>query len=122
MTKATTHKHASAGSSQTRDAQTALKAQGLYTGHIDGKSGPLTKNAIAQFQHKQGLTESGQLDSQTRARLMASNSGTSSSSMKRDSTISSSAPVQSLPSSGQMPNGAKMPTDRASTATRGNGG
>lgn len=129
-TRPTSHK---AGSTDVKQAQRALKSQGLYNGGIDGISGPMTKNAIAQFQHKQGLKESGKLDSKTRAQLMASSNGGNSNAMSGSSGIaagsanssasmSSGGNVKSLPSSGSLPNGAKMPTDRASSSMRQNGG
>ena len=46
-------------------AQQALKDQGLYRGQVDGKMGPQTRNAIAQYQRQNGLKQSAQLDSQT---------------------------------------------------------
>ncbi len=124
------HRHA-AKSSHTRDAQTALKAQGLYTGNIDGKNGPMTRNAIAQFQHKQGLKENGKLDRETRSKLMASNNAsggasstmTSTGSTGSSSTVAtSSRGVTSPPSSGSVGNGAKMPNERGYTSTRRTGG
>ena len=38
-----------------KDIQTSLKAQGYYNGNIDGKYGPLTKNAVIDFQEDNNL-------------------------------------------------------------------
>jgi peptidoglycan hydrolase-like protein with peptidoglycan-binding domain len=58
--------------SDVRDAQRALKAKGFDPGPIDGKMGPRTSAAVKQFQGKENLTETGTLDAETQARLMAS--------------------------------------------------
>jgi peptidoglycan hydrolase-like protein with peptidoglycan-binding domain len=66
---------------QVKQAQNALKQQGLYDGEIDGILGPQTKTALTQFQKKEGLQQSAELDPQTYSRLM-SMAGQSGSSMK----------------------------------------
>ncbi len=48
-----------------RQVQTALKHDGLYRGHIDGKWGPMTEHAVMAFQQKNGLQATGQLDDAT---------------------------------------------------------
>jgi Putative peptidoglycan binding domain len=60
--------------SDVRDAQRALKAKGFDPGPIDGKMGPRTSAAVKEFQGKENLTETGTLDAETQARLMASGS------------------------------------------------
>ena len=52
-------------SSNVRQAQEALQDQGLYKGQVDGKMGPETKHAIAQFQKQKGLKQTAQLDQPT---------------------------------------------------------
>jgi len=52
-----------------RDAQTALRDQGHDPGPIDGIMGPRTSAALRDFQQKENLTVTGQLDAETRARL-----------------------------------------------------
>ena len=67
-------KHASAGSSakpSTRQVQQALKNAGFYQGAIDGKNGPLTKDAIKEFQRVHGLTDDGVVGRQTWAKMKA---------------------------------------------------
>ena len=53
----------------TKDIQQALKNAGLYTGPIDGKTGPLTKKAIVQFQEQNGLTADGKVGRRTWEKL-----------------------------------------------------
>jgi peptidoglycan hydrolase-like protein with peptidoglycan-binding domain len=57
--------------STVKEAQTALKEQGLYQGHVDGKIGPATKTAIAKFQKQKGLQQTAQLDSRTMSELLS---------------------------------------------------
>jgi peptidoglycan hydrolase-like protein with peptidoglycan-binding domain len=54
-----------ASSDNVRQAQEALQDQGLYKGQVDGKMGPQTKHAIAQFQKQKGLKQTAQLDQPT---------------------------------------------------------
>jgi peptidoglycan hydrolase-like protein with peptidoglycan-binding domain len=58
-----------------RDAQDRLRAQGLYSGPVDGLRGPETDAAIARFQQDHGLTASGQLDPMTTDALRADRGG-----------------------------------------------
>lgn len=55
----------------TRDQQIqlALKKAGLYTGNLDGKIGPLTKQAIQKFQDTRGLHADGEVGPKTWAAL-----------------------------------------------------
>jgi lipoprotein-anchoring transpeptidase ErfK/SrfK len=52
------------------ETQLALARRGLSPGSIDGVSGGQTRAAIAAFQLQQGLSQSGELDAATRARLL----------------------------------------------------
>ena len=45
--------------------QRALKSAGIYTGSIDGKVGPATKEAIIEFQKSHGLKADGVLGKKT---------------------------------------------------------
>jgi gas vesicle protein len=60
---------ASAPTTDVREAQQALKDRGYDPGPIDGKAGPKTHAALADFQRVQGLDVNGTLDSATAARL-----------------------------------------------------
>ena len=76
-----------AGSSDIEKAQTVLKALGLYSGQITGNIGSKTNAAIKAFQAKHGLTQSGDLDASTLAKLQAVSSGSS----KQESSETTSA-------------------------------
>ena len=52
-----------------RAAQQALRDQGYNPGPIDGVMGPRTSAAVRDYQAKQGLTASGQLDDATMDKL-----------------------------------------------------
>ncbi len=47
------------------EIQTALQTVGLYQGAIDGKMGPLTKQAVMQFQEANQLTADGKVGPKT---------------------------------------------------------
>ena len=49
--------------------QVALRASGLYTGQVDGISGPLTRGALLSFQHRNGIRATGKLGHVTRCKL-----------------------------------------------------
>jgi peptidoglycan hydrolase-like protein with peptidoglycan-binding domain len=59
-------------SADVRSAQQALQGRGFNPGPIDGVMGPRTTAAVSDFQKKENLTVTGQLDAETNARLMAS--------------------------------------------------
>ena len=50
-------------------AQQALKDKGHDPGTIDGRMGARTRAAVSSYQKAEGLTETGRLDTQTRAKL-----------------------------------------------------
>lgn len=52
----------SSGKSMVRKAQQVLGELGLYTGAVDGLTGPRTKAAIKAFQSQMGLDVTGKLD------------------------------------------------------------
>ena len=49
--------------------QTALKNAGYYTGSVDGKIGPQTKQAIKEFQRTHGLSADGKVGQRTWTQL-----------------------------------------------------
>ena len=53
----------------TRNIQQALKNSGFYQGSLDGKMGPITKEAIKEFQRVHGLKDDGVVGKQTWAQL-----------------------------------------------------
>jgi peptidoglycan hydrolase-like protein with peptidoglycan-binding domain len=85
----------SASSSNVRQAQEALQDQGLYKGQVDGKLGPQTKHAIAQFQKQKGLKQTAQLDEPTLNDLQ---NGAMSGSDNASSSPASSGSPNSSPS------------------------
>jgi hypothetical protein len=56
-------------SEDVRRAQIALRDQGFFTGPIDGIEGPLTRDALARYQERNGLQRTAQLDAATRDSL-----------------------------------------------------
>ena len=56
---------------EVKQAQEKLKSEGLYNGQIDGIEGPETKQALEQFQQKNGLQQTGMLDHKTLSALMS---------------------------------------------------
>lgn len=87
-----------ASSDDIRQAQEALQDQGLYKGQVDGKWGPQTKRAVAQFQKKNGLKQTAQLDQPTLSDLQ-SNGGAGSNDSSMSGGSSNRGPI------GQSPNG-----------------
>lgn len=67
-------------SSQTKTVQTKLKRWGYYTGSVDGIYGAKTKQAVKNFQRKNGLTADGIVGAKTAAALGMSLKGTDNSS------------------------------------------
>jgi peptidoglycan hydrolase-like protein with peptidoglycan-binding domain len=70
---------AAVGKDEIRRAQEALKAQGLYNDKVDGIMGPNTKEALRQFQAREGLQETASLDRATRQRLTSQPTGSGGS-------------------------------------------
>jgi peptidoglycan hydrolase-like protein with peptidoglycan-binding domain len=60
----------------TKNAQQALQAKGYNPGPIDGIHGPRTSAAVSDFQKAEGLKVTGEVDADTRAKLMASGPAT----------------------------------------------
>ena len=60
---------AHASNPQVAGLQVALKAHGLYTGSVDGVSGPGTVAAVKLFQARKGLVVDGRAGQRTRAAL-----------------------------------------------------
>ena len=58
-------------SADVRSAQQARQHPGFDPGPIDGVMGPRTSAAVRDFQQKENLAVTGQLDAETRARLTA---------------------------------------------------
>ncbi|HEU4370713.1 MAG TPA: peptidoglycan-binding protein [Methylomirabilota bacterium] len=68
-----------------RSAQMALRDRGYDPGAIDGVMGPRTSAAVRDFQQKENLAVTGQLDAETRAKLDAAPSASPATSEKAGS-------------------------------------
>ena len=55
----------------TREIQQALKNAGFYQGSVDGKTGPVTREAVKEFQRVHGLTDDGVVGRKTWTKLKA---------------------------------------------------
>lgn len=55
----------------TREVQQALKNAGFYQGAVDGHNGPMTRDAVKEFQRVHGLTDDGVVGRQTWQKLKA---------------------------------------------------
>ena len=81
-----------------RAAQQALQKLGLVPGPADGRFGQRTSSAVAQFQRRNGLDPTGQLDTATLQALGIGVSGTASSSGTTDEqTARAPAPALDSP-------------------------
>ena len=49
--------------------QVALRSHGLYTGAVDGLSGPMTRAAVLRFQRRNGIRATGKVGMATRCKL-----------------------------------------------------
>jgi pentapeptide MXKDX repeat protein len=70
--------------------QQALKDKGHDPGAIDGVMGPKTSSALRDFQKKEGLTATGQIDQETLAKLGVEASGSASPATSSGSSMPSS--------------------------------
>ena len=89
--------HPMAGKDDVRTAQQALQDKGFNPGPIDGIMGPHTKAAISDFQTKENLKVTGNLDKETKARLTASTSSKTDTS----TTAPAASPSTDTPSKKQ---------------------
>ena len=89
-----------------RSAQQALKQKGYDVGSIDGQLGPSTESALRQFQQKEGLPQSGNLDQETLSKLGVN---------ENQSSMPSQGSMQS-PSSGSR-DATQSPGSTGSTST-----
>jgi len=84
-----------------RGAQEALRDKGFDPGPVDGVMGPRTAAAVRDFQSKEGLSATGQLDADTRARL-GGLSGATSGSTRSDTSAPAASPSTGATSDGSM--------------------
>lgn len=112
----------------TRQVQQELQQDGMYKGQVDGVWGPQTKSAVRQYQQKNNLSATGQLDSQTLASLNVGGQGGQSSyntnGMNNGSAASSQGSQRysnTSPSNGNM-SSSNMPTSTGATNPQGSQG
>jgi len=105
----------SADADQVRAVQQALKDQGHDPGEIDGKMGPKTQAALRDYQQKQGLKATGQLDGETSAKLGVESKTSAAPSAAPSISSPAASPSTSAPSSSDS--GAKSDT-KASTGVK----
>jgi peptidoglycan hydrolase-like protein with peptidoglycan-binding domain len=74
------------GQQDVRQGQEALKNQGQDPGPIDGIMGPRTRQALRAFQSKNGLKQTGTLDTANREKLNIESSGASAGQAARSGT------------------------------------
>jgi peptidoglycan hydrolase-like protein with peptidoglycan-binding domain len=122
--KAKGDKAAGGNRDQVKAVQQALKDKGHDPGSIDGMMGPKTRQALKDFQKAQGLSDTGRLDAETRAKLgvaasssMSSPSGSSSASPRTESGSSTSGSS----SSGASSPGSSSPGASQATPPAGSG-
>ncbi len=89
-----------ASPNEIKQAQQKLKQEGLYKGRIDGIAGPETQQALEQFQKKNNLQQTGQLDEQTEAKLGMSEAQQQSGSSMPPSGMSGSSGQSNSSSTG----------------------
>ena len=103
---------------EVKQAQQKLKSEGLYNGQIDGIAGPETKQALEQFQQKNGLHQTGTLDHQTLTALMSGNQATGEGSSMAPSSQGTQGSGGSNMNQGQGSSG----MSHSSQDTQGSGG
>ncbi len=96
--------------------QEKLKQQGFDVGETDGKWGPKTAEALKEFQQKEGLQASGELDQQTLDKLGVQMTGASGAS--REVGSGSSSEDKSTGSGSSQPSHSAQPP---SSADKGEG-
>jgi peptidoglycan hydrolase-like protein with peptidoglycan-binding domain len=111
---------------QVKAAQQALKDKGHDPGPVDGVMGPKTQAALKDFQSKEGLTSSGQLDAETMSKLgveakagASADTTTSSPSASPGASSGSSSPSASPGASGSTSAPGGTGTDSKSGSTGG---
>lgn len=88
--------------------QQGLQQQGYYRGQVDGLYGPLTHEALTQYQRDQGLQPTGQLNTQTVASMLEPQS---QQAMAPQQQPMAAAPAeQPVPGFGAVEQMAEIPT------------
>lgn len=101
-------------SSNVMSMQQALKDKGHDPGPIDGRMGPHTRAALKSYQKAEGLTVTGRLDSETRARLGMATSSPAGSPSASPATASDTRGDANVTS----PNTPASATEKGVTSTK----
>ena len=96
----------------TKSAQQALQAKGYNPGPIDGIYGPRTSAALRDYQKAEGLKVTGEMDADTRTKLMASGAATTSPSASTTTTTTPSASPSTSPAAPANPSTVGSPTGK----------
>jgi peptidoglycan hydrolase-like protein with peptidoglycan-binding domain len=94
-----------------RDVQQKLQADNLYSGKIDGKLGPQTRRAIAEYQKQNSLRVTANLDRQTRDSLLGT-MGTATPAPSQGGGANNPAPNQGGTNNRPAPSGGNTATGR----------
>jgi peptidoglycan hydrolase-like protein with peptidoglycan-binding domain len=86
---------------QIKQIQQSLDKQGFKAGHADGKWGSETAQAVKQFQQKQNMQASGQLDQQTLQALGVNVTAQGSSAHSQGASTTGQGSNEELPSPSQ---------------------
>jgi peptidoglycan hydrolase-like protein with peptidoglycan-binding domain len=103
---------------ETKNAQQALQAKGYNPGPIDGVYGPRTTAAMRDYQKAEGLKVTGQMDADTRAKLMASGPATTSPSASTTTTTTPSASPSTTPAAPANPSSVGSPSGKPAPADK----
>jgi peptidoglycan hydrolase-like protein with peptidoglycan-binding domain len=77
-----------------QQVQQALDQKGFKSGQPDGVLGPETKNAIKEFQQKQGWNATGELDNQTLSALGVSTKGQNATGQRPSNTANNTRRIR----------------------------
>jgi peptidoglycan hydrolase-like protein with peptidoglycan-binding domain len=100
------HSRTHVSQAEVRDIQQKLQADNLYHGAIDGKMGPETRRALAEYQKQNGLRVTASLDRQTRDSLLGT---TGTATPPAPATGMAPPPMGNMPPSGQGATNATPP-------------
>lgn len=104
-----------------RGAQQQLKTDGYYKGTVDGMNGPMTRNAIRQYQKDNSLSANGMLDSATCNKLGLSGTGdanrTATTEPQTQNNTSNSAAQNNNNGNGNNVQGANRSNNNAASNT-----
>jgi peptidoglycan hydrolase-like protein with peptidoglycan-binding domain len=101
-----------------RAAQQALKDKGMDPGSVDGMMGPKTHAALREYQKKEGLKETGRLDSETMSKLGVSAQTSASESSSPAASPSTTPGTSTSPTPADASKGAAKEPGAKSDASK----